>query len=489
MPVPGQVEARLENTCLAINFVVPHNEIVRIALRNFCFFLLPILFIGCPRPNHAPAPRLEGPNVIIVVVDTLGAYDLGFMGYDRDTCPFLNELAQKCIVFDRAYAPKAQTLPSFTSLWSGLHPVTHNIQDNGVVVPDSIHFLVEDFRDAGYQTVGVAAGGVLARKYKPDKGFSTYFDCTAHDIKAPEVLDKVRGYLEGAGEAGKPTYDPDNGRLFLFVHFFDPHTDYEPDPQILAQFADPNYSGPVDGTLDVFGAYNRYEIEFNEADLQHTEDLYDAEIRTLDDYLRELFDIFERNGLTDNSIIVFTGDHGEDLGEHHYITHGHPYERGLHIPLLFYLPDEKSAGTRVKTLIEIQDVLPTLMDMLDIPVPDGIDGMSYRKVLENPDAATEEDSREFVLSCGGFNNEEKRTYSLFDGHYRLIRDIRWSDEPLLYDIRVDPLEKNNIAGEHPDVVELQSAIIDILSEGAGPVEHPEYDPETYEMLKSLGYVS
>lgn len=404
------------------------------------------------------------------------------MGYERDTSPWLDEFSERCLVFDRAYTPKAQTEPAFLSLWSGLHPRIHNHQRNGLVISDDIHFLVEDFYRAGYQTVGIPAAGVLASKYGIDRGFNTYFDCTAHDIKAPAVIETVGNYLEGDG------YDPDNGRLFLFVHLFDPHTDYEPDPDILAQFADPYYSGPVDGTIDMLREYNDYEREFTEADLQHVTDLYDAEIRTLDDYIAELFDVFERNGLMEDSIVIFTADHGENLGEHHYITHGHPYEKGLHIPLMFHFPDEKGAGIRVDSLVELTDLLPTLMEMLDVPIPDGINGMSFLDILDDPENATVEDGRAFSLATGGWNENDERTYSLFDGRYRLTENIIWSDESLLYDILFDPLEENDIASENPELAEAHLAIIEALAAEAGPDVEQEMDTETRELLESLGYI-
>ncbi len=467
--------------------LMPHNWAVMMRYLSFLILLIPAFLVGCPaQDDSGPAP--EDLNVILVIVDTLGAQHLEFMGYERQTSPFVDEFSERCIIFDRAYAPKPSTLPSFTSLFSGLHPVTHNIQRNGVEVPEDIHRLIEDFSSAGFRTVGFAAGGTMAARYGIARGFETYFDCLVHDIPAPQIVEKVEGFLEGSGALGRPTYDSENDRLFMFVHFYDPHTDYTPDPEILAQFADPFYSGPMDGTLDVIGRFNKYELEFDEADLRHTADLYDAEILTLDDHLRELIDIFDRTGLMDNSVIVFSSDHGENLGEHHYITHGHPYETALHIPLMVHFPDEHGAGTRVGSLVEFTDILPTLMEMLKLPVPEGLDSFSFLHLLEDPGGASDDDGRAFVLACGGFNDNQDRTYGLFDGRYRYIQDIRWSDEPLLYDITIDPREENDIAADHPDLLELYGAVVDYLSVEAGPIVEPEYDEETEEMLRSLGYL-
>jgi arylsulfatase A-like enzyme len=225
----------------------------------------------------------------------------------------------------------------------------------------------------------------------------------------------------------------------------------------------------------------------NEADLLHTRDLYDAEVRSFDNKLRSLFDLLERTGLMDNSVVVLTADHGENLGEHHYLTHGHPYEPALHIPLLFHFPKDLGAGIRISSLVEGTDIVPTLMDLAGVAVPDGLDGHSLLPLIQDPSGESG-GGRQFLLSCGGFNNENKRTYSLFDGRYRLIKDIRWSEKPLLYDISVDPSEENDISDANPDNVELFSALIQAMSSGALPPSEVEYDTQTEEMLRSLGYI-
>ena len=148
----------------------------------------------------------------------------------------------------------------------------------------------------------------------------------------------------------------------------------------------------------------------------------------------------------DNSVIILTADHGENLGEHHSVGHGHPYEQGLRIPLMIHLPGDWMAGTRLSQLVEITDIIPTAMDLVNLTKPEQIDGMSFVELLKNPD--TELEHRKYLLALGGANNEKARTYSLFDGKYRLIKGIRWSKEPLLYNIRLDPHETENIAADH-----------------------------------------
>ncbi len=431
--------------------------------------------------------RPEVRNVILIVVDTLAAQHLGFMGYERDTSPFMDELASRSIIFDRAYTPKSETLPSFTSIFSGLHPRTHRVLENGVWIPETVHMLTEDFRDAGFITWGVPAFRVIDGSYGLKRGFTFYANAPALPHRAPRIIERVSGLLEGHQLSGEPSFVGETKPLFLFTHFYDPHTEFTPDPDVLAMFADPLYDGPVDGTWELFKKYNNYEIEFDEADLRHVRDLYDAEIRTFDNNLREFFVCLERVGLMENSVIVFTADHGENLGEHHFITHGHPYEKSLHVPLLVHFPDNKAAGTRIDVLVETTDIMPTLMDLMGIPIPGNLDGSSLMPLLTESGEPYEH-GRSYLAACGRCDDNGDRSWSVFDGKYRFTRGVDWMEEPVLYDIFLDPMESENIASQNPDLVEYFEALLTIAAGDGLPHEPFEMDAETREMLESLGYL-
>jgi len=449
--------------------------------------LIFVFLSGCAGDNPPRDYREGVENVILIVVDTLAAQNLGFMGYERNTSPVIDGFSQRSIVFERAYTPKALTLPAFTSLFSGQHVMNHNVQGNGRALPENLHLLTRDFSDSGFFTIGFAASRVIDPRYGIDKGFEHYFPSGKYEIPAETVIEEVRNFLENPASAGNPGFVGETRPLFMFIHFFDTHTDYKPDSEIALEFVNPDYKGPVDGRVKLFEKFNNYEIELNSDDLRHVRDLYDAEIRTFDTKLEDLFYIFEQSGLMDNSLIVLTADHGENLGEHHYITHGHPYEPGLHIPLMFRFPDDYGAGTEIDKLVELTDVVPTLMDIAGIDIPSELDGQSLLPLIEDP-SGDSGGFRDILIACGGINNSGKRTFSLFDGKFRLIKDIRWSDTPLLYDISIDPKEENDISGEHSELVELYSAFIDLLYSGDSTEDVFEYDFETLEMLRSLGYV-
>jgi arylsulfatase A-like enzyme len=238
----------------------------------------------------------------------------------------------------------------------------------------------------------------------------------------------------------------------------------------------------VDGSAELFLKYNEYEAELDKADLRHVCDLYDAEIRTLDDSLRELFKLLEEAGLMESSVIVFTADHGENLGEHHYITHGPPYEAGLHIPLMFHFPGDYGAGKHIDALVENTDTVPTLLEIFNIPAPDGIDGQSLLPLIDDP-SGDAKGTRDCLVAVGGVMSDGVREVSVFDGTYRLTVQTT----PCLYHITADPHETENVVSRFPDIRNELIKVVELTAEGSGSLETPMRDAETMELLKSLGY--
>lgn len=464
---------------------------MRILVNTTIMIALLCFLTGCGKtPVITPSKNFGFKHMVVIAIDTLAAQNLHFMGYDRETAPFIDELASQSIVMNKAYTPKALTLPSFTSFFTAMHPISHNVMDNGVEIPDQIPSLVMRFQQSGFYTAGFPAAHMISTHWGCDRGFDFYNDVDGHDadsllIDADEVQRRVEEFF-GNQEDDFDLSDPDT-RLFLFVHFFDTHTDYNPDPQYLQMFADPDYDGPVDGTVGLFGQYNKSEIEFDDADYQHARDLYDADIRTTDDYVKRLYDYLDSLGILQDTLIVFTADHGENLGEHGYITHGHPYESGLHVPLFFRFPDDSVKPERIEQLVEITDLVPTLMEFAGIEQHVPTDGHSFASLIDSGqfDSSYE---REYSLAAGAVNRDEKRDFSITDGEYRYFARIGRSNKPFVYDITKDPKEQVDISDDNPELVSKYAMEMRILTEWARPAEEPQYDAETEEMLRSLGYL-
>jgi len=428
-------------------------------------------------------------NVIVIVVDTLGAQHLSFMGYERETSPFIDALASRSVVFDRAYTPKSTTEPAFTSIMTGLHPSRHGVIENGVILPDELHFLTENIRDAGFETWGVAASRVISMQYGFGRGFNYYANTPPVPRTAPEIRERLERILKGTPRFGEPSLALNRKPLFLFVHLYDTHTPFTPNDEYLGQFGDLNYDGPVDGTWAEFEKFNDYEIAYDEVDLQHTRDMYDAEIRALDDELKLIFELFDEAGLLDNAVVVFSADHGESLGEHHFITHGHPYEKALHVPLLINFPNDEYGGTRISSPVENTDILPSILDIYDVEIPQGLDGRSLVPLFV-PERQGEFEPRDYLYAIGNPTNSG-RTFSVCDGRFRLVTDTGKAGETGLYDILKDPEEIFDICNNEMDVTIKLAYYMESCIEGTlgATKADAEVDEETRAMLASLGYVN
>jgi len=428
-------------------------------------------------------------NIILIVVDTLAADRLGFMGYERDTTPFLDELASQSFIFDRAYTPKSTTMPAFTSILSGLHPSQHGVIENGHKVPDDLHFLTEDLQDAGFETWGIPSARVVGRQFGFDRGFDYYANTSAIPHTADEMYERLERIMKNSPLYGEPSLRSVNNPLFLMLHFYDTHTPFQPDDEFLKKFVDPEYKGQVDGTWEQFEKYNKYGIEYNTADLKRASDLYDAEIRTFDEKLKRIFELLDEVGLLDNSIIILTADHGENLGEHHFITHGNPYEPALHVPLLVHFPDNRSGGKRISTVVENSDILPSILDLYDVELRHEMYGQSFIPLI-TPDRERDYSQRERFYSVGNVT-DGGRMYGVFDGRYRLIFDTGKSDEMQLYDVITDPKETRNLMNDdEPELsLSLSRYLGEFISEMSDSVKaETVMDDETREALASLGYL-
>ncbi len=370
-------------------------------------------------------------NVIIIAIDTLRANHLGFMGYERPTSPFMDKFAGQSVIFKNAYCTKSLTLPSFVCLFSGLHTIRNGIFKNCWPISDDLHILIEDFQDAGFRTIGFAASGIMNSRYHVDRGFDLYKDPVNHPQEMSLTVDFVKEEIEKI----------DNEPMFLFVHIWEPHVPFDPDPEVLKLFADPDYNGIMDASVELLDAYTLHQVDLSPSDIQHAVDRYDGEIRWVDNQLSDLFGFFEEKGLIDNSIIIILSDHGESLGDDHIFNHRRDRECELHIPLMFHFPGDLRAGRSIPALVENTDILPTVMDVLGMPIPENLDGMSLLPLIKGEAV----EHRDKLLSVGT-NDTGTFLYSEFDG------EKRWRVE----------------TGINPSTIDL--------------------DAEEIETLKSLGYI-
>lgn len=427
------------------------------------------------RAGLRPVPA--GPDVILISVDALRADRLGIYGGPAGLTPALDRFAADAVVFDRAYAQEPWTLTSHMSMLTGLYPDVHGV-DLGRPLAPSIWTVVERLRDAGYRTAASVMGCYWL---SPEFGYEAGFDRYEEDDRpaAPRVDAAARWLLA------------DERPGFLFLHLYDPHSDfgvlpYEASERSIARFAPGATAGfdawtPPGGASEALHRVNTGELAMPDSLRAATAALYDAGVHDTDRALGTFFDALRAAGRYDDAWIVVLADHGEALGERGLFMHGDLMEATLRIPLLVKQPGNAGAGTRIDRLVETVDVAPTVLATVGLPPEDPSQGRSLISGAE----------RTFALHRAG----RDRAITTEDG-WRL--GYRWTDEGFAprWLRRVD-----GTGADGPDVLADSLTVVDrwlepitqIHRANAGLAVHGRdgavaLDPVDEDLLRSLGYI-
>jgi arylsulfatase A-like enzyme len=445
-----------------------------------------------------PGPGAR-PNVVLVVIDTLRADHLGGYGYARPTSRHLDALAADGVRFARAVTVAPTTFPSVSSLLTSISPLafhTPPARDEGI--PPEHTTLAEVFRAHGYRTAAVSGNPIVRRHPQEDRGFDQGFDafdeeCSAHSLdevaphSAPCITRRAVAALDHLGR----------GPFFLYVHYLDPHHPYAPPPES-DRFSSPytgrwyikrGLTGPI-----MWWLYDGGEDPGIDArDIAHLRDLYDGEIASVDADLARLLRAFDARGLRDDTLFVVTSDHGESLMEHRHMGHGASlYETELHVPLIFHWRRRWSGATVRRDLACTTDVLPTILALVDLPIPAPAQG----RALFAEDAGGAPGAHA-CLSAGRVDWETMRAglFSIRTDTEKLIYDAL-ADDYELYDLDADPGELRDAiaagtAPRDPRLSPLRDRLAAQLGAATGAARATDgggIDPQLRRALESLGYL-
>jgi arylsulfatase A-like enzyme/Flp pilus assembly protein TadD len=403
------------------------------------------------RPDAvAGAAAAARPNLLLITIDTLRPDRLSCYSTDHVETPVIDALARRGVLFRRAFAHTPTTLPSHTNILLGTTPLHHGVHDNSnFVVGEEFLTLAEHLKGHGYATGAVVGAFPLDSRFGLTQGFDLYDDNYGSrgasefsyvERKAEDVVDKARAWLEGRT-------DP----WFLWVHCFDPHQRYEPPEPFLSQ---------------------------------HKDNPYNGEVAYVDFALGGLFEAIRRKGAESGTVVVFTGDHGESLGEHGESTHGYfAYNSTLWVPLIIAAPGLKP-GESGETVCHI-DIFPTVCDLLGVPKPRDLQGVSLVPALAGKRLAAR-------------NIYFESLYPHFSRGWAPLRGIisgrtKYIDSPIpeLYDLEKDFNELENLAGARdlkPHAAGLKKTM-DALASATAAAPLKKLDRAAQERLRSLGYVS
>jgi arylsulfatase len=466
----------------------------------------PALYSRQPQPS---AYRPARPNILLVGFDTLRADRLGPWGRRPSLTPEIDRLAEESDVWTEAFSTFNSTNPSFVSIMTGLYGKNHGVYDLHTRLPASFATLARRLADAGYQTMAIISARHLGDHNSGlGQGFAELTRSDEH-FAAELGVDQTLDWIAGHCTRPRP--------FFVWLHLFDPHTPHTPP----APYADglrpagPTGLGPVRAWVPFRTPGPR---QFDEQVLGGNRDLYDGEVAYMDRQVGRLLDGIASRGLLDTTLVALVADHGENLGDHRLLyRHVGLFDTTTHVPLLVRWPGPRRAGHRYDGLVQTIDLFPTLLAAagLSVPPQDGIDlrqATGAAAAGARADTAGAAAAAPVSAAAGGPPGGSRGRRAVFAEHSNgfgamvRTRDYKYvvsrgntylfPDGPALYDLRADPQETRNLAGQGIAAERELAALLEgWLAQrrprpgaAAGRAHQEPLSAEDAARLRSLGYV-
>ncbi len=438
------------------------------------------LALACGAAERAPAPP-PATNLLWVSLDTLRADRLGCYGYERATTPTLDALAARGVRFEDACATSPWTMPSHASMFTGRYPSRAGIVSFTTKLRTDVPHVAELLRDQGFQTTAVVSNHAVTL-HGLERGFDVFTYVERDPSPAPsDVTPTAIRQLEAL--------DPDRP-FFALVHYNAVHARYRARKKYVREFVE-DYEGSITGRNAQFLAHVTGERPFTAADVAHLSNLYDAALRQLDDQLKELFAYLDGRALLEETLVVITSDHGEEFFDHDGVSHGMTQHQELvRVPMIL-LGAGVPAGRVVQEPVSLIDLLPTSLERLGLPVPEGMDGLSLVETWRDEDALPER-LLYFEANCEPPAGpvailDPGTTRAIRDERYKLLYDLEHG--PLaLYDLESDPNEETDVSAAHSErAAGLEAALKHFLDSAPNAATSVELSEEDLAELGALGY--
>lgn len=427
----------------------------------------------------AAVPEPSTPNIVLIVVDTLRADRLSLYGYERETSANIGAWAERAgVVFENTITAAPWTLPSHVSLFTGLDSLTHGMT-TGDPIPLGLEMIAERFQEKGFRTAAFTGGGYLGEDYRLMQGFDSlaYWDTPRR--KPAEAGNDLEAGIENAIDWLKQSGTQAPTQPFmLFFHTYEVHTPYREREPFFSQFhsgVDDEPLPPVKTSTQQVSSEEGFKtrkvltalepggkpkyVPLPDRFIGLAGDLYDGGVAFADLHIGKLLGFLDESGLSENTIVVLTSDHGESLGEKGLAGHSSLEEWEIKIPLVFAGPGlEDFRGKRVEAQARLIDIMPTILELAGEGLPADIDGVSLLPAMRGAteglpgDAITYASSSNFGLSLRRENNLK---YEFNNSPW----DPIYGDERLFL-LEEDPLCDRNLAGFSAETSNLRSDLLE-----------------------------
>lgn len=457
--------------------------------------IVPALLVSLSPVAAQPIPR--PPNILLIVVDALRPDRLSPYGAKRNTSPRLQRLADQGSLFRRAVAQANWTLPSLSTIMTGLYPSTHGARlmpegdqwpkqlEEGAYRPGAGHYLAgsretlaELLARRGYRTAAVVSGGLCRSEFGFGQGFAEYHNLGS---RLASILPVIKEAL--SREPGRP--------FFVYLHLSDVHDPYSPAPPY-DRLWDPDYHGPADGRRETLYRARGGGLTFTPRDFEHLEALYDGAIAEMDSHLAELLDFVDRLPGGSGTAVIVTADHGEAFNEHGVFQHGHAgYNEELRVPLIISVA-ARGRGRKIDEPVELADLMPTILSLAGAASPKGLAGRSLLPLLDG----RRWKDRPAYSEVAHIPDNPLRAIAIQNRRWKFLRALDGKEDEL-YDLAVDPGETRNLAASLPRQAAHWRRLADErLAWARAAAERwpqpdtaqPDIDPALREKLKASGYL-
>lgn len=453
--------------------------------------------------NYKESSNNKIKNIILISIDTLRTDVLSSYGSVVVSTPNIDKIASDGYLFTQAYSPAPWTLPAFSSIMTGVNPLVHKTTDSKSKLPETFTTIAEYLASSGYKTGAIGKNVFLHPEYNIDQGFMEY----NFYPKRNELVDSFGGAFIRVAFPGSFKTDASTSDLtdisinwlnenqdrdfFLWIHYFDPHIPYTPPEEYIVDSNDTESS--IGNNFQSAGIIRGGHYSPNLSDRERIRQLYDAEVRYVDDNIGRLLETLEELDLYKDSLIIVTSDHGEEFWEHGGFEHGHTlYNELINVPLIIKLPSKEN-NKSIDIPVTTQSLMPTILELSEIEHENGpYIASSLVPLLENKPSDYEVKP---IISSSLLYYEDRES-ALFDENKYIRRIITNQEE--MYDLTNDPGEQSPLSNsivsdkifQAKDIIQKHKdySLESSTYYGVEKSEKVELDKEKKEKLKALDYI-